>query len=71
MKILLINPPVFKVSEPWYDLPPFVRTGLAYVAGYLRQFPEFDVKIIDCKFEPLNYEETIKLVSDYNPDVIG
>ena len=71
MKILLINPPVFKVSEPWYDLPPFVRTGLAYIAGYLRQFPEFDVKIIDCKFERLNFEETIKLVSDYNPDVIG
>jgi radical SAM superfamily enzyme YgiQ (UPF0313 family) len=71
MKILLINPPIFRVNEPWYDVPPFVRTGLAYVAGYIRQFPEFDVKIIDCKFERLNFEETTKLVSEYKPDVVG
>ena len=71
MKILLINPPIFRVNEPWYDTPPFVRTGLAYIAGYIRQFPEFEVKIIDCKFERLNFEETTKLVSDYKPDVVG
>jgi len=47
MKVLLINPPIFRISEPWYDTPPFVRPGLAYIAGYLRQFPEFDIKIID------------------------
>jgi anaerobic magnesium-protoporphyrin IX monomethyl ester cyclase len=71
MKILLINPPVFRVDEPWYDTPPFVRTGLAYVAGYIRQFPEFEVKIIDCKFERLNFDDTLKRVLKFNPDIVG
>ena len=71
MKVLLINPPIFRVNEPWYDTPPFVRTGLAYVAGYIRQFPEFEIKIIDCKFERLNFDETIKRVSKYKPDLVG
>ena len=71
MKILLINPPVFRVDEPWYDTPPFVRTGLAYIAGYIRQFPEFEVKIIDCKFERLNFDDTLKRVLEFNPDIVG
>lgn len=71
MKVLLINPPIFRVNEPWYDTPPFVRTGLAYVAGYIRQFPEFEIKIIDCKFLRLNFDETIKRISEYKPDVVG
>jgi len=71
MKILLINPPVFRVDEPWYDTPPFVRTGLAYIAGYIRQFPEFEVKIIDCKYERLGFEETLERVLEFNPDVVG
>ena len=71
MRILLINPPVFRVDEPWYDTPPFVRTGLAYIAGYIRQFPEFEVKIIDCKFERLDFGETLERVLKFNPDVVG
>ena len=71
VKILLINPPIFRLNEPWYDTPSFGRTGLAYIAGYIRQFPEFEVKIIDSKFERLNFEKTTKLVLEYQPDVVG
>ena len=71
MKVVLVNPPIFRIDEPWYDTPPFVRTGLAYIASYLRQFPEFEVKIIDSKFERLNFDETIKRVTEYGPDVVG
>ena len=55
---MLVNPPVFRIEEPWYDTPPYARTGLAYLAGYLRQYPGFEIKILDCKFEMLNFENT-------------
>jgi len=71
MKICLINPPVLAVFEPWYDEPDFVRTGLAYLAGYLRQFTGYEIKVIDAKFERLSFDDVRKLVSDFQPDVIG
>jgi len=67
----LVNPPVLGVLEPWYDEPDFVRTGLAYLAGYLRQFDGFDIIIIDAKFEKLNFEQTINKIQEYNPDILG
>jgi anaerobic magnesium-protoporphyrin IX monomethyl ester cyclase len=71
LKVLLINPPVFRVDEPWYDTPDFVRTGLAYLAGYLREYPDFEIKIIDSKFERLNFEQTLKIALDFKPDLVG
>ena len=71
MRVLLINPPVFRVDEPWYDTPNFVRTGLAYLAGYLRQYPDFDIQIIDSKFERIDFETTLQKVVDFKPDVVG
>lgn len=70
-KICLVNPPVLAVLEPWYDTPDFVRTGLAYVAGYLRQFPGFDIRIIDAKFERIGFEETLRRIKEYAPHVVG
>lgn len=71
MKVCLINPPVLAVLEPWYDTPDFGRTGLAYLAGYLRQFPGYELKIIDAKFERLNFKEVLDRVKKWNPDIIG
>ena len=71
LRVLLVNPPVFRVEEPWYDTPNFVRPGLAYLAGYLRQYPGFEIKIIDCKFERKNFEEALERILEFKPDVLG
>jgi len=69
--VCLINPPVLAVLEPWYDTPDFGRTGLAYLAGYLRQFDDYAVTIIDAKFERLSFKEVEEKVARLNPDMVG
>jgi len=71
LRLCLINPPVLAVFEPWYDSPDFGRTALAYLAGYLRQFPEYEIIIIDAKFEKLDFEQTRQRVVYFKPDIIG
>lgn len=71
MRVCLINPPVLSVLEPWYDTPDFGRTGLAYLAGYLRHHGYEDVFIIDAKFERLNFSQVTERVKALNPQVIG
>ncbi len=70
-RVMLINPPVLAVFEPWYDTPNFGRVGLAYLASYLRQSPGFDVRILDAKFERLGFQEVLKRAIEWQPDVIG
>ncbi|MEX0812887.1 MAG: radical SAM protein [Chitinophagales bacterium] len=70
-KVCLVNPPVIAVLEPWYDIPDFGRTALAYLAGYLRQFEGFEIKIIDAKFERLNFEQTLEEIKTFQPDIVG
>lgn len=70
-KILLINPPVLAVLEPWFDEPKFVRTAIAFLAGYLRQHGDFDIKCIDAKFEKLSFAEVTKQAVAWQPDIIG
>ncbi len=69
--VCLINPPVLAVIEPWYDRPDFGRTGLAYLAGFLRQYEEYEVSIIDAKFEQLDFHGVLSRVLELNPDIIG
>jgi radical SAM superfamily enzyme YgiQ (UPF0313 family) len=71
ISVCLVNPPVLGVLEPWYDAPDFGRTGLAYLAGYLRQFHGYDITIIDAKFEQMNFEETIQKISNLKPHIVG
>ncbi len=70
-KILLINPPVLAVLEPWFDEPKFVRTSLAFLAGYLREHGDFDIKCIDAKFEKLSFREVAERAVKWQPDVIA
>ena len=70
-KVCLINPPVIGVMEPWYDTPDFGRTGLAYLAGYLRHNTAYEVSIIDCKFERLDFNQALNLVRALSPDLVG
>lgn len=70
-RICLINPPVIGILEPWYDTPSFGRSALAYLAGYLRQYSGYSIKIIDAKLERLNFQEVLDLVKTFNPHVVG
>lgn len=70
-KVCLVNPPVLAVLEPWYDTPSFVRTSLAYLAGYLRQHKGFEIHIIDAKFERLSFEQVREKIKQLAPDLVG
>jgi len=69
--VCLINPPVIGVMEPWYDTPDFVRTGLAYLAGYIRANSNVAITIIDAKFERLDFTMVLEKVRTINPDIVG
>lgn len=72
MKLVLINPPVISLREPWFDTPNFVRTSLAYLAGYLREYNKnIDVYCLDAKYEKLTFSEVIDYCKKLNPDIIG
>ena len=62
LKVLLVNPPVFQVNEPWYDTPDFVRTSIAYIAAYLRDHIECEIMLVDSKFERLGFPETVNRI---------
>jgi radical SAM superfamily enzyme YgiQ (UPF0313 family) len=70
-RIVLVNPPVLAVYEPWYDTPDFGRTALACLAAYLRQHGFTNLKIVDAMFERLGFEECLKEILDFKPDIVG
>lgn len=70
-KILLINAPVLAVIEPWFDEPEFVRTSLAVLAGYLREYTDYEIYCLDAKFEKLTMKQTVAKVKEINPNIIG
>lgn len=79
MKILLINPPRFDIvkwtANDWEldlaDISSFPPLGLMYIASYLREYTNHEIKIIDAVAEKLSYEALGKVLSDYKPDVVG
>ena len=70
MRVLLVNPPPYRIVEPYYDTPPYPRTGIAYLAGYLRS-KGVDVHVLDCKFDRLSMEQGMDEVRRLEPDVVG
>lgn len=71
LRIMLVNPPVFQVNEPWYDTPDFVRTSIAYIAAYLREHMECEIEMVDSKFERLGFPETVARIEAFKPDIVG
>ena len=70
MRMMLVSPPAYRVVERYYDRPPYPRTALASLAAFLRA-SDIDVRVLDCKFDRLNYSAAVeKIVSAY-PDVVG
>jgi radical SAM superfamily enzyme YgiQ (UPF0313 family) len=75
MKVLLTNPPFFKVMDPVslksqavYPMPPL---GLMYLAAYLEKNSGHQVKILDCQVERLNFNQFKKRVQIEQPDIVG
>lgn len=52
-------------------MPDFGRVSLAYLAGYLRQFPGFSIKIIDAKLERLSFAQVMDEIILFSPDLVG
>jgi len=77
MRILLINPP--SKNEILSCNPDFINQergytpplGLLYVAGYLEQFPDFEVSVLDCQVEEINYSKLPAFIEKKKPDIIG
>ena len=70
MRVLLVNPPPSRIVEPYYDTPPYPRTGLAHLAGYLRA-SGVDVHILDCKFDRLSIREGMERLKALRPNIVG
>jgi radical SAM superfamily enzyme YgiQ (UPF0313 family) len=70
-RVLLINPPPIAIVEPWFDRPDWPRDSIAYVAAYLRQQRGFEVRIIDAKFQRLDFAAVLQQVESFKPDVVG
>lgn len=70
-KIILVNPPVLAVMEPWYDVPKFPRTALAVLAAYLREYSDIEVHCIDAKFERLSFKDVLNRIDIIQPDFVG
>lgn len=71
LRVLLINPPPFKILEPWYDAPDFPRLGLASLAAYLRRNMPVEIMIIDAKLERETFTGVVKRGTAFSPDVVG
>jgi anaerobic magnesium-protoporphyrin IX monomethyl ester cyclase len=70
MRIVLVNSPPYQIQEAMYDTPPFPRTALAFLAGYLRHHG-VDVHVIDSKYSRLDYDATLDKIKEINPDIVG
>lgn len=70
MRVLLVNPPPYQIIEPYYDTPNYPRTGIAYLAGYLRH-KNVDVHVLDCKFDRVDYADGLERVKQLKPDLVG
>lgn len=71
LRVALVNPPVIAVIETWYDTPDFVRPALACLAGYLRCQGDYELLLIDAKFERLRFDDVIARLVEFQPDVVG
>ncbi len=71
LRIVLVNPPVLAVFEPWYDTPDFGRIALACLAAYLRQHGYSNIKIVDAKFERMGFDKCLAEILAFGPDVVG
>jgi anaerobic magnesium-protoporphyrin IX monomethyl ester cyclase len=70
MRIVLVNPPPYRIHESFYDTPPYPRAALAYLAGHLRS-EGLDIGVLDCKYDRLSHDQAAAHIRQQAPDVVG
>jgi len=77
MRILLINPPMGNIIAT--TQPPFIVAekgsypplGLLYIATMIKSKTGHKVKILDCQFERMGYDQIKEEIRKYSPDIVG
>ena len=60
IKIIIVNAPAKRIVEPYYDLPNYPRTALAFLAGHLRKsLPNDQIEVLDANYDRLFKENSI------------
>jgi anaerobic magnesium-protoporphyrin IX monomethyl ester cyclase len=70
--IVLINPPFVRKSTEFFNYyrARYPHPSLAGIAGYLEQ-RGVNIKIIDSKFNNLDFQDILTLLKKFNPRIIG
>lgn len=68
--VLLIVPPQSEIKDVKQTGLKWLRTGIAYIAAYLRE-RDVIVKVLDCKGEEIDQKGALNRISDIRPDIIG
>jgi len=77
MKILLINPPIENIIES--DMPKELESGmdflpplgLMYIAAYVKEKTNYNIEILDCGVEKIDYNNLENKIKNINPDIVG
>lgn len=76
MKIVLLNPPFLNKYSKSSRSPAVTKSGtiyfplwLSYAAGVLDE-KGYELKLIDAPAKSLNYDHTLKLIKEFNPDLV-
>src|SRR3989344_2980517 len=77
MRVLLVNPPSaneivscnpkFLNQERGYTPP----LGILYLASYVEKFSDFEVQVLDCQVEQVNYTGLSQIIETKKPDIVG
>jgi len=69
MNIVLVLPPAERISEK-KDMPKYQHVGLGYLAAVLEK-NDLNVKVIDAKLDCIGFDQTLRAISRFSPDVLG
>jgi anaerobic magnesium-protoporphyrin IX monomethyl ester cyclase len=67
MKITLVNPPY---PQSAHSHPPFIPLGIGYL-GAVCEKNGYDVNVIDCQAEKLDFDGFRKRIAQTDADVVG
>ena len=68
--VLFIIPPESKIKDVKQGGAQFLRTGIAYIASYLRQ-NSIHVKIFDCRALHQDIDQILKTIEEFHPNFVG
>ena len=71
MKLMLINPPYTNFEGMKKSAGNTMPLNLAYLASYIKNKMDCNIKILDSEMESMGYKEIKKEIITYNPDIIG